>query len=214
MCKNKEVIFVLLCLMWGHVLLNDVFAGAVAKRQRQQRQQMMKQKMAQQKMMQMRQIKKQQAVARQQAIAQQQAGQKVAAEGMMIQKIEQEMINRNTLVADIVNLDQLVAALDRSSNPWELVIDDEAKEAVVYFYINRYRQEGVRINKGPFFYVKLIDTMAREQPDMLTQPFAVVLKILSIIEYDFDNGQSKDFLARQVLGEQGYRENKKRLGRM
>jgi hypothetical protein len=37
------------------------------------------------------------------------------------------------------------------------------------------------------------------------------LQILAITEYDFDNGMDKDALAKQVLGEAGYEENKKRI---
>jgi hypothetical protein len=170
--------------------------------------------MVQQQMIQMQQMKRQQALAQQQALIKRQMMQKGLTEEMMAQKIEGEVLNRSAPVADVVDLKHLVSVLDRSSHSWELVIDDEAKEAIVYYYINRYRQEGVKINKGPLFYVQLIDAMAQQQPDMLTQPFPSVLKILSIIEYDFDNGQNQDFLVRQVLGEQGYWENKKRLGKM
>ena len=46
---------------------------------------------------------------------------------------------------------------------------------------------------------------------MLERPFGELLQILAIVDYDFDNGMDKDRLAKQVLGEVGYDENKKRF---
>jgi hypothetical protein len=38
-----------------------------------------------------------------------------------------------------------------------------------------------------------------------------LIKVLAIVDYDFDNGMSKDDLARHVLGDAGFEQNKKRF---
>jgi len=53
--------------------------------------------------------------------------------------------------------------------------------------------------------------MLQQNPQMLERPFGELLQILAIIDYDFDNGMDKESLAKQVLGEAGYAENKKRI---
>ncbi|MBP7162845.1 MAG: hypothetical protein KBB26_04860, partial [Candidatus Omnitrophica bacterium] len=63
------------------------------------------------------------------------------------------------------------------------------------------------------YYVGLIDSMSRESPDMLTQPFDRVLQIVAIDEYDYENGQDKDMLAYQILGsKEAVIQNRQRLG--
>ena len=42
-------------------------------------------------------------------------------------------------------------------------------------------------------------------------PFEQLLQTVAVVEYDFDNGQDKDAMAKKVLGEQGYLKNKQRL---
>ena len=69
------------------------------------------------------------------------------------------------------------------------------------------------INQPPAHYVKLIDDMAAHNPDLLKQPFDAVLRFMAIMEYDYNNGMDQDQLARQVLGDTLYYQNKKRLGR-
>jgi len=113
---------------------------------------------------------------------------------------------------EIVTLDQLVSALDESGHSWTLMMDMEAKQAVVEHYIQQYQDQGIVIRKPPGFYAQMIDGMAAESPQMLDNPFDRILQILAIIEYDFDNGRDKDVMARQILGEQSYLSNRQRLG--
>ena len=102
--------------------------------------------------------------------------------------------------------------LDRSSQAWQKIVDADDKVYVVSHFIEKYRQQGIKIRKSPENYAALIDDMARNGPEFLANPFERVLQVVAIIEYDFDNGQNKDELARKILGEQGYLANKKRLG--
>lgn len=107
---------------------------------------------------------------------------------------------------------KLIVELKSSSTLWARVSDQQIKAYVVYYFIGQYKQAGITIKKHPAQYVMLIDDLAAKNPGMLSNPFAAIVQVLAIIEYDFDNGQDKDAMARKVLGEQGYLTNKKRLG--
>jgi hypothetical protein len=45
-------------------------------------------------------------------------------------------------------------------------------------------------------------------------PLDRVMMILSVMDYDFDNGKDKDALAKELLGEQIYVANLERLKKM
>jgi len=119
---------------------------------------------------------------------------------------------REAEAEEIVSLDQMVTALNESARPWALMMDMEAKQAVVEHYIQQYRDQGVVIGKPPAFYAQMIDAMADQSPEMLDNSFDRILQVVAIMEYDFDNGMNKDAMARQVLGEEGFRSNRQRLG--
>lgn len=130
------------------------------------------------------------------------------AAGLMQQEAE-----KAAQVQEVVTLDQLLRSLDNSSEAWPLMIDEEAKWAVVNQYIARYRQEGVVIRKPATYYSGMIDSMSAQAPEMLAKPFSRILETVAVIEYDFDNGHNKDVMARQILGsDQAVAANKKRLG--
>ena len=93
------------------------------------------------------------------------------------------------------------------------LMDNQAKVLTVAEYIDRFHQQGVKIAQSSHHYVQMIDQMAAQTPAILQRPFSELLQIAAILDYDFDNGIDKDVLAIHVLGEQGYEENKKRLGR-
>lgn len=114
-------------------------------------------------------------------------------------------------VKDVVDLSEVWKKLDKKSTVWALLIDDQAKLLTVSEYIERFRQEGAKINAPPAHYVQLTDQIAQENPQMLQRPFGELLQILAIVDYDFDNGMDKDLLARKVLGDAGFEANKKRF---
>ena len=117
----------------------------------------------------------------------------------------------STDVKDVVDLSEVWKKLDTKSTVWPLLIDDQAKVLTVSEYIDRFHKEGVKINEPPTHYVQEIDQMVQQNPEMLQRPFGELLQMLAIIDYDFDNGMDKDALAKKVLGEAGYEENKKRF---
>lgn len=110
------------------------------------------------------------------------------------------------------SLMQLLAVLEESSGIWIKISDVNYKNLVVSQHIERYRQEGALIRKPAAYYAQFITTMGEGNPALLSRPFSELLRLAAIMEYDFENGQNKDALARSVLGDDMYKVNRKRLG--
>ncbi|MDP2653581.1 MAG: hypothetical protein Q8Q08_06050 [Candidatus Omnitrophota bacterium] len=116
-------------------------------------------------------------------------------------------------VVEEADLKDILASFEMSSRAWPLVIDREAKAVVVSYYIERFRRQGVTINKSSFFYADMVDSMVQATPDMLTQPLENIIRVLAVLEYDFNNGQDKDGMAFKVLGNrEAVKANRQRLG--
>jgi len=114
-------------------------------------------------------------------------------------------------VKDVVDMTEVWKKLDKNSKVWNLLIDDQAKLLTVSEYINRFENQGVKIAAPPSQYMQMIDQLSKQNPPMLERPFGELIQILAIMNYDFDNGMDKDELARKLLGEEGYEQNKKRF---
>lgn len=116
-------------------------------------------------------------------------------------------------VKDVVPVSDLWRSLDKTSKAWPLIIDTKAKGVTVSHYIQKLGSEGAKIEKDPLHYVEMIDAMSQENPSMLLQPLGDLLRVIAIIEYDYQNGIDKDALARRIFPtEQAFQANKKRLG--
>ena len=113
---------------------------------------------------------------------------------------------------EIVDIYQVWEQLEITSEIWALIMDYTPKEVTVARYIRLYAEGGIYIRKSSNHYLKLVDSMARESPDLLKSPFREVLRFIAIMEYDFDNGQDRDKLALQALGRKLYYDNRIRLG--
>ncbi|NLE64538.1 MAG: hypothetical protein GX606_01325 [Elusimicrobia bacterium] len=111
----------------------------------------------------------------------------------------------------VVNIEDLWAALDQASRPWRKIIDREVKVLTVSEYIDRFVGNKVLIRKTPGHYVDMIDGILEQSPPLREAPFLNVLGYAAVMEYDFDNGQNKDELARQMLGEANFEANKRRI---
>jgi hypothetical protein len=178
--------------------LQQCFAGGAAAQSQQMKQQIQQ---------------KQQMMIQQQIMIEQERQKQIAIQQARQAQVELHIQAQQGVVAEEVNLNQLLSALNQSSEPWTLMIDPEAKVVVVQQYIKKYRQQNIAINKDPVLYVQMIDDMAQNNPQMLQQPFERLLQIMAIIEYDFDNGQDKDALAFKVLGNrEAVMQNRARLG--
>ena len=105
----------------------------------------------------------------------------------------------------------IIEAFRVSARPWRSITDPKIKVDVVKHFISRFLGSGVLIQKGPDHYVVMIDDLSAHNSAMLNNPLELVLQTLAIIEYDFENGQDKDLMARKILGEEGYLRNKQRI---
>lgn len=114
---------------------------------------------------------------------------------------------------EVVDIYDIWEEMAYSSEVWRMMMDRAPKEQTVKKYIDFFKQQNVMVRKAPNYYVDLIDQMSQQSPDMLQRPFEDVFRLLTIMEYDFDNGVDPDALAQQVLGPQLYQQNKQRLGR-
>ena len=113
---------------------------------------------------------------------------------------------------NIIDFDMLWAELKITSEAWPLISEKYPKEVIVSRYIALFARQDILIDKPSSFYVEEIDRMAEQNKNLFKSPFKDVLKFVAIVEYDFDNGQDRDALARSMLGEVLYRENRKRIG--
>ena len=128
-------------------------------------------------------------------------------EGRMVSRQQED----NSQVKATTTLSSLMTTFNLSSRAWPLIIDEEIKDMVVAQHIRKYYDKGIVIRKPAAFYREKIDTMSEGSPGMLVQSIDQVLKIVAIIEYDFDNGQNKESLALKILGPQMFQRNKERL---
>jgi hypothetical protein len=157
--------------------------------------------------------RQQQAVqVQQQAIIQQRMKEEALRQRQQLAQQQYSSPLPEDKVEEVVDLKDIISSLDQSGQDWQLMIDMEAKALVVHYYIQRFRQQGISILKDPMYYAVLVDGMSQANPEMLAQPFANILQVVAVIEYDFDNGQDKEVMALQVLGSpQAVRANKERL---
>ncbi|MEI8012423.1 MAG: hypothetical protein WCI27_08110 [Candidatus Omnitrophota bacterium] len=141
-------------------------------------------------------------------------GQKLAADVMSGQRaaaVSRPVSEPTDSDETVVGIEDLWNALDRSGEAWLQIVDKEIKLLTVSEYIDRFRKMHVRITKPPAHYVGLIDSLAGQMTGFLSAPFSSILNYAAVVEYDFDNGADKDKLARNILGEQQFLENRKRV---
>lgn len=123
---------------------------------------------------------------------------------------QNEDISSDAVSDEEVN--RLVLEMKQNSFAWTQIEGWGTKQKVVERYIEIYQNQGVVIQKSPMHYFVLIESLTNQNPPLLKQPFDIVLRIVAIMEYDFDNGEDKDKLAREILNEKEFLENKTRLG--
>lgn len=149
-----------------------------------------------------------------------QPSQSSTATGAKVQKLQYADIdqiknpNQTQMQAeeDVPNIKQTIENFKKTSGEWNLIKSDSTKRDVIAYFISEFDKRDIEIKKRPEHYVFLINDMLAKQPQLASQPLDSILQLVAIIEYDFDNGQDKDSLARKVLGESSYQNNRKRLG--
>lgn len=96
---------------------------------------------------------------------------------------------------------QMMGRLSQNMSVWTALTPENKKkaiEAAVLLYQNR---QNTAILRPVDFYVTQIDQSLSSNPAFLATDLMSLVKILAVIEYDFYNGQDKDALAKEVLGE-------------
>lgn len=104
----------------------------------------------------------------------------------------------------------MMTQLSQNMALWGRMNADEKKqavEAVIGLYKNR---DNVAILNTGEFYAGKIDETLKANPSVANMDIMTLLRVLSIMEYDFYNGENKDALARKTLGEKGFSENQTR----
>lgn len=100
--------------------------------------------------------------------------------------------------------------LMRSSGKWNGLDHVHKLRAVEGFLMLMRTQENAKIEKPADYYVTRLDEMTSQNPKA-EQTIPMLLRVLAIMDYDFDNGQDKDKLALDVLGPKLFEANKSRL---
>lgn len=103
--------------------------------------------------------------------------------------------------ASAIPFPQMMAQLSVNMGAWGgLNPADKTKavEAGIAYYKNK---DNTAILNPADFYIKKIDEMLAGNPPASNLGLLKVLKILAVMEYDFYNGQNKEELAKEVLGE-------------
>jgi hypothetical protein len=111
------------------------------------------------------------------------------------------------------DLAQIWSELQVSSEIWPMVTSLDIKKAIIGEYIKFYYQRGIKIKKSSESYLTLINEVVAGNPTLLENPFADVIRFVAVLEYDFDNGTDRDEMAKKVLGEKLYQDNRHRFGR-
>ena len=196
---------------------------AIRQRQEEARRKAYQQQVLRQKALRRQRIQqmRRQAIARQKALVQKQVlQQKVRVRQRQVaqqKRLVSRQLTKNRqgdgAPKEVVRLQDIWNALEFSSKVWTLMMDMEPKVATVDRYIQWYAMKGIRIENPPVFYARMIDEMAQKWPEILDLPFDQLLKVMAVMEYDFDNGRDKDLMARELLGEKLFLQNKQRMGR-
>ena len=106
---------------------------------------------------------------------------------------------------------ELMSQLSRNMSLWERLNMTEKKAAVDGVLLLYKNRDNVAILNNAEFYAGKIDETLRTNPMVVNLEIMTMIKILAIMEYDFDNGTDKDALARQVLGAEQFESNRKRV---
>ena len=110
---------------------------------------------------------------------------------------------------DPASFEAAFGSLAQSSVSWSELGQGDKIKAVSRFIELFKEKENTGILNSPKFYVGKIDEMTQGNPELRAN-LPTLVKMVAIMEYDFYNGQNKDELARQALGETMYQTVKAR----
>lgn len=99
---------------------------------------------------------------------------------------------------------QVMGALMQNMTLWSSLSGSNKKKAVEAVVLLYQTRENSAILRPADFYVSQIDQSLKSNPALQSTDLLVIVKLLAVMEYDFYNGQNKDELAKEVLGEKMY----------
>jgi len=102
------------------------------------------------------------------------------------------------------------AALMRSMKGWKNLSEGDKQEAVARVMQVYQNQENAAILNSPAYYAPRVDDMLKTNKASSQWSLPIMVRFLSVMEYDFYNRPDRDKLAREVLGPQLYEFNKRR----
>jgi len=100
--------------------------------------------------------------------------------------------------------------LSRNMSVWSQLSRDEKKQAIGAVIAIYKSRDNVAILNTPDFYISRVDETLAGDPAVMNIDILTMLRILAIMDYDYYNGQNKDTLARQTLGDKAFSENQTR----
>lgn len=95
-----------------------------------------------------------------------------------------------------VKMDQLMT----NSKIWQSFSQVEKLQAVEFIIQFFKVKQNIAILKPAGFYAQQLDQNFMADPEMMSLPFPIAVKVLAVMEYDFYNGQDKEQLATETLG--------------
>ncbi len=101
-------------------------------------------------------------------------------------------------------LPQMMNVLSQNLILWPSLSAENKKQAVEAAKLFYRDTQNTAILRSADFYTKQIDEGLSSNPAMRNADIMTVLRMMAVAEYDFYNGQNKDALAKEVLGEQVY----------
>jgi len=99
-----------------------------------------------------------------------------------------------------------------SSENWNHLPEGDKVKLIGDVIVLFAERENTAILKTPELYAVRLDEAITTQTFPIQLPLPDLVRLLAIIEYDFYNGQNKDELAQEFLGEQMYQSVKARRG--
>ncbi len=103
--------------------------------------------------------------------------------------------------ASALSFEDMMNQLSQNLTVWK-TMDQASKVQAINAVINLYKnRENTAILKAGDFYAQKLDEALAGNSGMVNSNLISVVKILSVMEYDFYNGKNKDDLARETLGE-------------
>ncbi len=104
-----------------------------------------------------------------------------------------------------IQFPQMMNALSENLKIWPSLSQENKKKAVEAAMMLFRERQNSAIMRPADFYVTQIDQGLSTNAQLQNADILSIVKMMAVMEYDFYNGQDKDALAKEVLGEQMYK---------